>query len=426
MNVPVIRRATVTPILIADPPLLNVQGVHQPYTPRTIVEIETSDGVTGVGETYGDPDYLALAQAWAGELVGRPLTGVNDVRWYGSVPGGSGSGGQLDAGGLRGARSREKLRASVASAFEVAWLDALGKQVGLPVHALLGGKVRDSVEYSAYLFYKWAEHPVDDAVADDWGAALDPDGIVEQAKRFTDVYGFSSYKLKGGVFPPEEEIAAVRALAAAFPGRPMRLDPNGGWTVETSVRVAEELAGVLEYLEDPTLGAEGMSEVRRRTGAILATNMCVTSFAEIPAAFAIDAVQVVLSDHHYWGGLLATRDLAAICRTYSVGLSMHSNTHLGVSLAAMTQVASTVPELSYACDTHRPWQTEDIIVTPHSFVNGALPVTDDPGLGIELDRDALATLHERWERLPSMRARDDASAMRLAQPDWQAASLPRW
>jgi glucarate dehydratase len=169
-----------------------------------------------------------------------------------------------------------------------------------------------------------------------------------------------------------------------------------------------------------------MSEVRRRTGVILATNMCVTSFAEIPSAFAIDAVQVVLSDHHYWGGLLATRDLAAICRTYGVGMSMHSNTHLGVSLAAMTHVASTVPELSYACDTHRPWQTEDIIVTPHTFVDGRVTVSDAPGLGIHLDRDALARLHERWERHPSMRARDDASAMRVAEPGWQAASLPRW
>lgn len=428
MNVPVIRRATVTPILIADPPLLNVQGVHQPYTPRTIIEIETSDGVTGVGETYGDPDYLELARSWASELVGRPLTGVNGVRWHGTGLGGSSSGpvGPLDAGGLRGVRSREKLRASVASAYEVAWLDALGKTVGLPVHALLGGKVRDSVEYSAYLFYRWAAHPGADADSDGWGAALDPDGVVAQAKRFTDLYGFSSYKLKGGVFPPDEEIAAIRALAAAFPGRPLRLDPNGGWTVDTSVRVAEALEGELEYLEDPTLGATGMSEVRRRTGMILATNMCVTSFAEIPSAFAIDAVQVVLSDHHYWGGLLATRDLAATCRTYGVGLSMHSNTHLGVSLAAMTHVASTVPELSYACDTHRPWQTEDIITTPHTFVDGALEVSDEPGLGIELDRDELARLHDRWEQMSAMRARDDASAMRVAEPGWEAASLPRW
>ncbi|KOG43239.1 glucarate dehydratase, partial [Streptomyces varsoviensis] len=168
------------------------------------------------------------------------------------------------AGGLRGVRNAAKLRLSVVSAFEVACLDALGKTLGLPVHTLLGGKVRDRVEYSAYLFYRWAAHPARPAPEvpeDDWGAALDPSGIVDQARRFADAYGFRSFKLKGfrsfklkgGVFPPDEEIAAVRALAAAFPGQPLRLDPNGAWSVETSLRVARELRDVLEYLEDLSL-----------------------------------------------------------------------------------------------------------------------------------------------------------------------------
>ncbi len=160
-------------------------------------------------------------------------------------------------------QTADKLRLSVLSALEVACLDALGKSLGLPVHALLGGKVRDAVEYSAYLFYKWAEHPegVLKRREDDWGAALDPAGVVEQARRFTERYGFTSFKLKGGVFPPEEEIAAVRALAATFPGHPLRLDPNGAWSVKTSLKVARELADVLEYLEDPTLGTPAMAEV---------------------------------------------------------------------------------------------------------------------------------------------------------------------
>jgi glucarate dehydratase len=169
-----------------------------------------------------------------------------------------------------------------------------------------------------------------------------------------------------------------------------------------------------------------MAEVRKRTGAVLATNMCVTTFAEVPEAFAKDAVQVVLSDHHYWGGLQATRELAALCRTYGVGLSMHSNTHLGISLAAMTHVASVIPHLSYACDSHRPWQTEDVITEPHRFVGGALEVSDAPGLGVELDRDALAALHERWLTRPDMRDRDDVAAMRKVHPDWVQPSLPRW
>ncbi|HEY9289749.1 MAG TPA: glucarate dehydratase family protein [Microlunatus sp.] len=415
----------VTPILISDPPLLNIQGVHQPYAPRMIIEVETSSGAIGLGETYGDTDYLNVAREFAPQLIGSPLS-VNALP--AAVQGCtervrlSRVDDTVRADGLRGTRSISKIARSVSSAFEVAIYDALGHQTGLPVHALLGGKVRDSVEFSAYLFYRWAEHPEPDAPRDDWGAALDPDGVVAQARRMVRDYGFTSFKLKGGVFEPAQEVAAVKALAEAFSGHPVRLDPNGAWSVETSLKVAAELEGIAEYLEDPTTGTDQMAAVAKGTTLPLATNMCVTSFEEIPHAFATDAVQVVLSDHHYWGGLRATQELAAICRTFGVGLSMHSNTHLGISLAAMTQVASTIPTLQYACDTHRPWQTEDVITQPHTFTDGRLPVTDTPGLGIELDHDQLRRLHQRWLDLP-IRDRDDAAAIRRVHPQW---TEPRW
>ncbi|MFI1567816.1 glucarate dehydratase family protein [Streptomyces sp. NPDC020490] len=419
-----------TPVLVADPPLLNTQGVHQPYTPRLIVEVETADGITGVGETYGDTKYLELARPLAARLTGRRITDTNGLPAVADAVAVDASrvSGRVDVGGLRGVQTADKLRLSVVSAFEVACLDALGKALGLPVHALLGGKVRDAVEYSAYLFYRWAAHP--DGVAceqDDWGAAVDPAGVVEQARRFTERYGFTSFKLKGGVFPPDEEIAAVRALAEAFPGHPLRLDPNGAWSVPTALRVADELADVLEYLEDPVLGTPAMAEVAARTGVPLATNMCVTTFDEIKEAFTAGAVQVVLSDHHYWGGLRATRRLAAVCHAFGVGVSMHSNTHLGISLAAMTHVASTVPGLHHACDTHYPWQSEDVLTERPAFDGGKVTVPDLPGLGVELDRDRLRSLHRRWlDDDGALRDRDDAAAMRVADPGWAAPSVPRW
>lgn len=425
-----IAEARLTPVLVADPPLLNTQGVHQPYTPRLIVEIVTADGITGVGETYGDTKYLELARPFARSLIGWRVSDLNalpllaegvtvDRSWVRE---------QVDVGGQRGVQTAGKLRLSVVSAFEVACLDALGKTLGLPVHTLLGGKVRDSVEYSAYLFYKWGAHPQGVACEpDDWGAALDPAGIVAQARRFAERYGFTSFKLKGGVFPPDEEIAAVRALATAFPGRPLRLDPNGAWSVDTSVKVADALRDVLEYLEDPTLGTRAMAEVALRTDVPLATNMCVTTFPEIEEAFARRAVQVVLSDHHYWGGLRNTRELAAVCRTFGVEVSMHSNTHLGVSLAAMTHVASTVPGLRHACDTHYPWQPEDVLTERVAFDGGRVTVPDAPGLGVELDRDRLEFLHRRWAADDgSLRDRDDAAAMRTAHPERVTPSVPRW
>ncbi|MFI0163718.1 glucarate dehydratase family protein [Streptomyces sp. NPDC017095] len=423
-----IAEVRLTPILVADPPLLNTQGVHQPYTPRLIVEIVTADGITGLGETYGDTKYLELARPLAERLTGRSVMDLNGLFGIDLAVDASRLEGAADAGGLRGVLSADKLRLSVLSAFEVACLDAQGKALGLPVHALLGGKVRDAVEYSAYLFYKWDGHPAGaPAEPDEWGAALDPAGVVAQARRLRERHGFTSFKLKGGVFPPGEEIAAVRALADAFPGHPLRLDPNGAWSVETSLKVAEELGDVLEYLEDPTLGTPAMAEVAAGAGLPLATNMCVTTFGEIKEAFTKNAVQVVLSDHHYWGGLRNTRYLAEICAAFGVGVSMHSNTHLGISLAAMTQVAATVPGLTHACDSHYPWQSEDVLTERLAFTDGRIAVSDAPGLGVEPDRDELARLHRRWaEDDGSLRDRDDAAAMRLADPSWRTPAMPRW
>ena len=307
--------------------------------------------------------------------------------------------------------------------FEVACLDVQGRAFGRPVSDLLGGAVRDAVPFSAYLFYKWAAHP--GAEPDAFGAALDPDGIVAQARRIVAEYGFTAVKLKGGVFAPEEEMAAIEALAAAFPGMPLRLDPNAAWTPQTSVKVASGLAGILEYLEDPTPGLDGMAEVAAQAPMPLATNMCVVAFDELAPAIAKSSVRVVLSDHHYWGGLQRSRLLAGICETFGLGLSMHSNSHLGISLAAMVHLAAATPNLTYACDTHWPWKSEDVVAPGVlSFVDGSVPVPTTPGLGVDIDDDALAALHEQYLRC-GIRDRDDTGYMRSIDPSFQTAS-PRW
>jgi glucarate dehydratase len=324
---------------------------------------------------------------------------------------------------LVGVPSPVKAIASTVSAFEVALYDLQGKATGLRVCDLLGGAVREEVPFSAYLFYKWAGHPGEEP--DAFGVALDPAGIVAQARHLVDRYGFGSLKLKGGVFPPDEEIAAIRALRSAFPDHPLRLDPNANWTVQTSHRVAAELADLLEYLEDPTGGITGMAEVAARTELPLATNMCVTTFDELPPAVAAGAVQIVLADHHFWGGLRASQRLAGICETFGLGLSMHSNTHLGVSLAAMTHLAAATPNLTCACDTHAVWQVEDV-VEPGAIAiqGGSVGVPTGPGLGVTVDEDALARLHEQYQRC-GIRRRDDIAPMRAVHPDW-AGTRPRF
>ena len=362
-----ITRVTVTPVAFTDPPLLNSVGVHEPYALRAIIEIATDAGLTGLGETYADSKHLTALRAAAAAIEGVDVYRTEEIyrRVQALEPAET-----LVSSGLVGHTAATD---RVFSPFEVACLDIQGKAAGRPVADLLGGAVRDAVPFSAYLFYKWAGHP--GAEPDDWGEALDPDGIVAQARRLVDGYGFTALKLKGGVFPPEQEIEAVRALREAFPGLPLRLDPNAAWTPATSLKVAAALDGVLEYLEDPTPGIDGMAEVARQAPMPLATNMCVVAFGHVPPAVRANAVQVILSDHHYWGGLRRSQLLAGICETFGLGLSMHSNSHLGISLAAMVHLAAAVPNLTYACDTHWPWKTQDVVAgTPFTFSGGSLAV----------------------------------------------------
>jgi glucarate dehydratase len=410
----VITNVTITPIAVKDAPLLNSVGVHQPYQLRSIVEVHTDSGITGIAEAYGDDPTLDRLRRAASALPGLDVFDVHGLAQRVAVALGEVAADTFTE--LIGYASVAKTVAATVAAFEVAMYDAQGRALGRRVCDLLGGAVREAVPYSAYLFYKWAGFP--GAEPDEFGAALDPEGIVRQAKWLVDRYGFGSIKLKGGVFPPDEEISAVRALREAFPDHPLRLDPNANWTVDTSLYVAGQLEGVLEYLEDPADGIAGMAAVAAGTALPLATNMCVTSFEDIAPAVARDAVQIVLGDHHFWGGFRASQKLAGVCETFGLGMSMHSNTHLGVSLAAMTHLAAATPHLTYACDTHYPWQVEDVVEPGAlSFVDGAVPVPDGPGLGVTLDRDALARLHEQW-RTCGIRWRDDITPMREVYPDW--------
>jgi glucarate dehydratase len=418
-----IAAVEVTPVAFRDLPLLNAVGVHEPFAIRTIVEVRTDEGLTGLGETYGDSAHLARLRRAAEMVAGTDVWDLNGLarRVRSSLDGDTGSGGH----GMAGMVTSSSTADAVLSPFEVACLDIQGKATGLPVSSLLGGAVRDRVDYSAYLFYKWAGHP--DAEPDAWGAALDPEGIVAQAKRMIADYGFSAIKLKGGVFEPDAEIAAVRALAEAFPDHPLRLDPNGAWTPQTSIRVGQELDGILEYLEDPTTGIPGMAEVARNVAMPLATNMCVVGFADLEPGIRQDAVRVVLSDHHFWGGLHRSKLLAGICETFGMSLSMHSNSHLGVSLAAMTHLAAATPNLTYACDTHWPWKDpEEDVVRPGAlaFSQGSVAVPTTPGLGVELDRDKLGALHEQYLR-SGIRDRDDTGYMKRIDPSYEVAK-PRW
>jgi len=411
-----IRDLRITPIAFRDGPLLNASGIHEPWALRTIVELETSDGRIGISETYGDRPMLRALEDARPLVLGLSPFDLNlmEQRVHAAI---KPTAGAIEFNLAPGSHTA-KNAAKVTSTFEVAMLDLQGQLVGAPVCDLLGGAVRDAVDYSAYLFFKYAEHVDKPYAPDAWGEGLSPAQVVAQAQRMIGLYGFRSIKLKGGVFEPAHEIACMRALREAFPTLPLRLDPNANWTLETSIAAAPALDDLLEYYEDPTPGLEGMAALAGHTRLPLATNMVVTTFDELRRSVPLGSVKVVLSDHHYWGGLRATQTLARMCDVFGLGMSMHSNSHLGISLIAMTHVAACIPNLTYACDTHYPWQEEEIIEGGRvRFENGAVRVPTVPGLGVTLDRKALATLHQQYLDC-GVRDRNDLAQMKKYDPSF--------
>jgi len=424
-------------IAMADPPLRSSYGLHAPYALRNVLELESEDGIVGIAETYGGEKPAAALLEARGQVVG-----ADAYRLTGDLLGlVEGEGGGLDRSQTHHVPGENPLDVSsrTYSALETACLDLIGRSVGQPVCDLIGGRVRDEVPFSAYPFYKHAGGGGEggDKREDKYGEALSPEALVRQVKQMFSEYGFGSVKFKGGVLDPEVEIETIRQLRREFgPHVPLRIDPNSAWTVETSIKVGQALKEELSnggYLEDPAMGIDGMAAVRAGllAGGIdmpLASNVAVTSFAHIPESVRKDAVQVILCDHHYWGGMRQVQHLAKICQVFGMGLSMHSNSHLGVSLMAMAHVAAATKHLTYACDTHYPWQSEkDEIVAGGRvpIVNGCVRIPDKPGLGVDLDYDQIARGKELFEKVPYRKRDDEAEMRKHVDPTWKRV-LPRW
>lgn len=424
-------------ITISDPPLRSSYGLHAPYALRTIVELKTDDGITGISETYGGEGPLAALEAIRPRISGMDpfqLAGLHQQMNQSVANDGDRSQTYLVPG-----ENPLDQHARTFAAIEFACLDIIGKAVGKPVCDVIGGRVRDAVPFSAYLFYKHAGGGGlgDNRREDEYGEVLDPAATVREAKQMIARYGFREIKLKGGVLPPDVEISSIRALRQEFGVNfPLRIDPNCAWSVETSINVGRSLREELSgggYLEDPCPGLDGMAEVRRRlltekNYTPLASNVAVTNFADVPRARSLDAVQIVLCDPHYWGGMREVQHLSHMCGVLGMGLSMHSNSHLGISLMCMTHVAAACPNLTYACDTHYPWQssTDEVVAGGRIPIeNGFVRIPKKPGLGVELDYDQLARGRERYAKLPYRKRDDEAEMRKHVDPNWKRV-LPRW
>jgi glucarate dehydratase len=427
---PTIARVEVVPVAGHDSMLLNLSGAHAPFFTRNIALVTDSSGNVGVGEVPGGEPIRRTIEDAGALLVGEPVARLGRLlRTVAATFAGR------DVGG-RGQQTFD-LRTTIhaVTALESTLLDLLGQHLGVPVAELLGeGQQRDTVPMLGYLFFVGDRSATDlpylaePNPADDWERlrrepALTPKAVVALAEAAQARYGFTDFKLKGGVLPGTEEVAAVRALAERFPEARITLDPNGGWLLADAVELCRDLHGVLAYAEDP-VGAEGafsgrevMAEFRRATGLPTATNMVATDWRQLAHAIRSAAVDIPLADPHFWTMRGSVR-VAQLCHELGLTWGSHSNNHFDVSLAMFTQVAAAAPGRITALDTHWIWQDGQALTrSPLQIREGSIAVPTTPGLGVDLDRDALDAAHELYLE-HGLGARDDAAAMQYLVPGW--------
>jgi glucarate dehydratase len=430
-NTPTITAMRIVPVAGRDSMLLNLSGAHGPYFTRNIVILTDSSGNTGVGEVPGgEPIRKTLEDAIplvVGQSLGNYQRVMNQVRTTFR---------DRDAGG-RGLQTFDlRITIHAVTAIESALLDLLGKFLGVPVCALLGeGQQREQVEMLGYLFYVGdraatdLEYDSDLDNSDDWARlrhekAMTPESIVRLAEAAYDRYGFKDFKLKGGVLRGDEEIDAVTALAERFPDARVTLDPNGAWSLKEAIRLCRGQGHVLAYAEDPCgaengySGREVMAEFRRATGLPTATNMIATDWREMGHAIQLQSVDIPLADPHFWTMQGSVR-VAQMCHEWGLTWGSHSNNHFDISLAMFTQVGAAAPGKITALDTHWIWQDgQRLTKEPLQIVGGMIDVPKKPGLGVEIDMEALDAAHGLY-LAKGLGVRNDAIAMQYFFPGWK-------
>jgi glucarate dehydratase len=378
MKIRDIRATTVTVPLEA--PLRHANGCHWGRFVRTIVEVETDNGLIGLGEMGGGGESAeAVFRSMKSYLVGHDPARLEEMRFLVANP----------------TASLYNNRTQVLAALEFACLDILGQAWGVPVSEILGGRLRDRVPFASYCFFRYPDP------AAGYGEVRAIDQLVEHARVLKQRFGFTSHKLKAGVFPPDYELEAYRALAASLPGDSFRIDPNGVWSTEQAIRFGQAIEDIRnDYFEDPVYGLNGMRRTREMVRIPLATNTVVVNFEQLAANVLDTAVDVILLDTTFWGGIRACVKAAGVCETFQLGIAVHSSGELGIQLATMLHLGAVLPNLSFAADAHYHHLTGDIIEGGlMTYQGGAIRVPDGPGLGVRLDREKLREYNELYRRL---------------------------
>ena len=432
---PRVTAMQVIPVAGRDSMLLNLSGAHGPFFTRNLVLLTDSTGATGVAEVPGGEKIRSILVAVRTLVIDQPIGTCHAVlqtiaRQYGS----------LDAGG-RGKQTFDlRTTIHVQTAIECAMLDLLGQFLGVPIAELLGeGQQRTSVPVLGYLFflgdrtrtdlpYATRTNDTGSMACSEWHRlrhqeALTTDSVLALADAAAKQYGFQDFKLKGGVLSGTQEMEVVTALAERFPHARITLDPNGAWSLEEAVRLCSRAQHILAYAEDPC-GAENgfssreiMAEFRRATNLPTATNMVATDWRELGHALQLNAIDIPLADLHFWTMQGSVR-VSQLCRDQGLTWGSHSNNHFDISLAMYTHVAAAATGNITAIDTHWIWQDGQFLTSnPLQIQQGQIEVPMLPGLGVILDREAIARAHALYLS-QGLGARDDSIAMQYLIPGW--------
>ncbi|QDV32461.1 mandelate racemase/muconate lactonizing enzyme family protein [Tautonia plasticadhaerens] len=330
-----------------------------------IVRVHTDSGLVGLGEATVSP-------IWSGEtnrsavvaveqILGPAILGMDPTRVH----------------SCRFAMDRAlKANPFTKSAVEMALWDLAGKAAGVPVHQLLGGKLRDSIRTKMMI------------------GAFDPPQAVSLAERFLG-WGVTCLKVKVGL-DPAGDVARVRAVReAAGPDIPITVDANCGWDVPAARYALERLKAfdllVAEQPLNPVL--DDATRDLRSLGLAIMADESVWTAADAMRVCKANAADVISLYPGKNGGLLASIEVAHVAAAAGIPCHMGSNLELGIASAAMLHLAAAVPNIRsdrFPADILGPnYHEADLLTTPLRLEPEAAIVPDSPGLGAELDEGQL-------------------------------------
>jgi glucarate dehydratase len=350
-----------------------VAGLYHGST-KVVVEVETSAGITGLGEGGHWRHAALIREELAPRLLGRRATDLNDC-WRAAVP---------PVETLYNTDGLDAVRAY--GAIDMALWDIRGKLAGVPIHELLGGALRKRIPFAEYFAMREAVGAA--------GGESTPEQLGEYCQRMVEEFGSPFFEGKVGHTDLETDVAVARSVREAIgPRRTLRLDANMGWRVSTAREALHRIEPYdIANVEDPVGSIEEMARLRVHTRIPFSTHVPDLRSAArlgVPDSFVLNLTSL--------GGISRTLRFIAACEALGVDFTFYSG-ESGIGTAAYLQIAAADPHLGLPSQSLLRWYTNDVIVNgPFQPYEGHIDVPDTPGLGIELDRAALASAHAAFD-----------------------------